>query len=100
MYIVNKDTPKSTQKPVIDRHRIESMGEVKTFLDSIERNSSQARRTYHLRLSYFQDFLDSRSLTLETILQPLIKNQIDLYELLDEFVAYLVILKPEVNLKF
>jgi hypothetical protein len=75
------------------------MDEVKAFLDSIERNSSQTRRTYNHGLTCFQDFLDSRSLTLETILQPLIKNQIDLYALLDK-VCVLVTVKPEVNLKF
>jgi integrase len=94
------------------------MGEVRTFLDSVERNSGQTRNAYHLGLSCFQDFLDSCSssseigrsspllssststLTLESILQPLIKNEIDLYELLDNFVSYLMALKPEVNLKF
>jgi integrase len=86
------------------RHRVESMDKVKTFLDSIERNSRKSRDNYHLGLSRFQDFLDNyynqkqdQSYTVETILQPLTKNEIDLYGLLDSFVSYMMTLKLSVN---
>jgi integrase len=89
-------------------HRIEALPKVKTFLDSIERNSLKTRDLYRLGLAIFQNFLDtsvitttststSTSLTIETILQPLAKNELDLYELLDKFVSYLMSLKQASN---
>ena len=101
--------PTSTRTRLKDlslaRHRIESLARVKTFLDSIERNSKKSRDNYHLGLSRFQDFLDNyynqqkdnQSYTVETILQPLTKNEIDLYSLLDSFVSYMMTLKLSVN---
>lgn len=97
------------RNPTLTRYKIEAFPKVKTFLDGVERNSIQTRKAYHLGLSYFQNFLDESynetsnsnpSLTLETILQPLIKNEIDLYSLLDKFLSYLLTSKPEANLKF
>jgi hypothetical protein len=65
---------------LLTRHRIVSMPKVKIFLDSIGRNSERSKSGYHLGLSCFQDFLDRNyavnSFTLETIIQPLIENQI------------------------
>jgi integrase len=86
------------------RHRIGSLDRVSKFLTSIERNSRKSRDNYHLGLSRFQDYLDNsynqkidQPYTVETILQPLTKNEIDLYELLDSFVSYMMTLKLSVN---
>lgn len=93
---------KTTLKnPSLACHRIEPMAKVKTFLDSIGRNSKQSRKIYNLGLGHFQNFLDNDynekskqpfTLTVETILQPLVQNEIDLYGLLDGFVSYLMTL--------
>ena len=88
MYKVLKDLS-------LTRHRVESMGKVKTFLDSIERNSKDTKNSYHLGLGHFQNYLGHYSerypsITIETILQHLAKNEIDVYELLDGFVSYLL----------
>jgi integrase len=95
------------KNPLLTRHRIEAFPKVKTFLDSIERNSRKTRSLYHLGLASFQSFLDTTKstststsnlvLTLETILQPLAKNEIDLYELLDKFVSYLMTLSNRLS---
>jgi integrase len=94
------------KNPSLTRFRVAEMPKVKTFLESVERNSKDTRSTYHLGLTWFQDFLDSNSnsnvkvkLDLETVLQHLAKNKIDVYELLDGFVSYLMKLKPEPDSK-
>jgi site-specific recombinase XerD len=69
------------------------------FLDSIERNSRETRNAYHRGLTHFQNFLNEKypTLTVESILQPLIRNEINIYELLDNFVPFLIKLKLSVN---
>jgi integrase len=62
-----------------------------TFLSSMERNSLKSRYTYQHELIQFQRFLSQKypSYNLQTILEPLAENKINLYELLDSFVSYL-----------
>jgi len=68
---------------------------VNEFLDSVARNSIKSKRIYGIGLSHFQTFLDSRfktnsqNLTLETIVEAIARNEIDVYSLLDNFVSYL-----------
>jgi integrase len=67
---------------------------VKKFLDSIKRNSISSEKTYQTGLLRFQRFLNSKASDyetkdLETILEPLQKQDFNVYELLDQFVAYL-----------
>jgi integrase len=83
----------------LTRYRIESLSKVKVFLDSIERNSRETRNAYHRGLTHFQNFLDEKypTITVESILQPLIRNEINVYELLDNFVPFLIKLKLAVN---
>ncbi|MGG6460882.1 MAG: tyrosine-type recombinase/integrase, partial [Candidatus Eiseniibacteriota bacterium] len=61
------------------------------FLDAKERRSLSTRRVYSIALAQFQTFLFKKheGQTLESILQPLVKKKINVYELLDEFVQYL-----------
>ena len=83
----------------LTRHRILTMPKVLTFLESIERNSKNTRSNYHLGLACFQNYLDANSnsnssvkikLDLETVLPLLSKNKMDVYELLDGFLSYLM----------
>jgi integrase len=87
--------------PSLTRNRIVTMSKVRMFFDSIDRNSRDTRNSYNLGLAHFQNYLDSNhtssNLNLESILQPLAKNEIDLYGLLDGFVSYLTSLKLSVK---
>ena len=67
------------RNPSLTRYRIEELIKVKVFLNSIERNSRESRNAYHRGLIHFQNFLDEKYLTLtvESILQPLIRNEIN-----------------------
>ena len=68
----------------------------KHFLDSFSRNSQRSKKTYAGGLTHFQRFLNSRydnKYTLESIIKPLSKNQINVYELLNDFVSYLLTVK-------
>jgi integrase len=67
---------------------------VRTFLDSMGRNSASTKHVYEIGLLHFQQFLGSakisKSYTLETILLPLLSQETNVYELLDQFVAFLL----------
>lgn len=57
------------------------------------RNSKKTKQLYGLALTHFQRFLQYKypqNYTLETVLKPLSKNQIDVYSLVDNFISYLV----------
>jgi hypothetical protein len=63
-----------------------------TFLSSISRNSLNSKYAYEHGLAYFQRFLDHKhpKYNLETILKPLSKDEMNVYELLDNFISYLL----------
>lgn len=75
---------------------MESEG-AKRFSDSISRNSKSSKDTYAAGLTHFQRFLDlgdkNHYHTLQGIIKPLKTGEINIYELLDEFVSYLLGLK-------
>ena len=83
----------------ITRHWVEKLTKVMTFLDGVGRSSHHSKKAYHNGIAHFQDFLKEKYPihTVETILQPLSKNEIDVYELLDSFVPYLIALKLSVK---
>jgi integrase len=83
----------------LTRNRIEKLAKVKVFLDSIGRNSRESRNAFHRGLVHFQNFLDEiyPTITVESILQPLDRGEINVYELLDNFVPFLSRLKLAVN---
>ena len=63
-----------------------------TFLSSISRNSLNSKYAYERGLAHFQRFLEHKypKYNLETILKPLLKNEINVYEMLDNFISYLL----------
>jgi integrase len=63
----------------------------KTFLDSVGRNSVKTKMAYSAGLKYFQLYLSATGKhTLQTIIKPLSNNKINVYQLFDSFVAYLL----------
>jgi len=67
-----------------------TFGKVIKFLNSKARNSESTKKGYTIALAHFQIFLQkSTQYNLETILVPLEKKQIDVYDLLDDFIDYL-----------
>jgi integrase len=64
---------------------------VKTFLSSMERNSLSSRYTYENGLVHFHAFLSQKypNYNPETILEPLLQDKINRYEVLDRFISYL-----------
>jgi integrase len=71
------------------RYSVKNLPSVKTFLDSVERNSRSTARTYLTGLVHFEKFLESQGLTVQTVIKPLVNEEIDLYRLLDGFVGTL-----------
>jgi hypothetical protein len=86
---------------------IELFPKVNTFLHSIERNSIRSKRSYSSGLTLLQNFLKEKEQQLkyegyyncETILQPLFGNRINVYELFDSLISYILATKPEITPK-
>jgi integrase len=70
---------------------VSEFNRVNTFLNSIGRNSKNSRRTYATGLKYFERFLNNNypNQDPDTIIKPLQDQRINVYELLDQLVAYL-----------
>jgi integrase len=84
--------------------QIELLPKVKVFLDAILRNSIKSKRSYSSGISLLQNFLNEKEQQLkyqgcncETILQPLSENKVNIYELLDRFVSYVLATKPDIT---
>jgi integrase len=65
---------------------------VNVFLSSISRNSLKSKYAYQSGLAHFQKSLRQKhpKYDIETILKPLSTNELNVYVVLDDFVAYLV----------
>lgn len=65
---------------------------VTDFLNSVGRNSEETRGAYLTALSGFQKFLDNRGhgYTLENIIEKIVKNEVDIYSLFDNFISFLL----------
>ena len=66
-----------------------NLPKVKSFLDSIGRNSLKSKTSYFTGLRHLHNFVTSKypGHDCQTILEPLSNNQINVYELLDSFVS-------------
>ncbi len=62
----------------------------KRFLDSIGRNSASSKTSYSVALTHFQRLLDRQGHDLESIVALVLDKKIDVYDLLDEFVSFLL----------
>lgn len=74
--------------------QIEERSNIDRFLNSVERNSTQSKRAYSTGLLHLQAFLSNDNsyskFTANNIPTALLKNQINVYSLLDDFVSYLI----------
>ena len=71
----------------------------KLFLNSKGRKSQKTKTIYSIALSHFQTFLHKSQFkyNAETIIAPLVEGKINVYELFDRFVGYLVDIKPKLS---
>jgi integrase len=82
-YLVDEST-------VILHERIRALPMVSIFLKSVQKNSWITGITYETSLAYFQSFLDVEwKYDLQTILEAITKNEINVYTLLEQFVTFL-----------
>ena len=70
---------------------MKAIPKVKSFLDSVARNSNNTKRNYETGITYFYTFLSEKHslYTPETVLKPLTNNEINLYELFEAFIDFL-----------
>ena len=69
-----------------------NLPKVKSFLDSIGRNSIKSRTSYFTGLHHLHNFIVKKypTYTCESILKPLFDNEMNVYEFLDSFVSYIL----------
>jgi hypothetical protein len=74
----------------LTRKRLGELPKVRSFLESVGRNSKKTQYAYHASMVDFQGFLDEKypGQTANSILQDLSQNQINVYELLEGFVSF------------
>jgi len=62
------------------------------FLSSVERNSTSSKKAYSSGLLHLNNFIlrHYSNYNLETVLKPLLKNKINIYQFLEGFVSYLL----------
>jgi integrase len=87
----------SEQQSLLGWKSIEYIPKAKIFLESIQRNSKDSRRVYQTGLAHFRHFLQKKyainadtQYTLETILESIYRNEINVYDLLDNFVSFMM----------
>jgi integrase len=62
----------------------------KKFLSAIARSSKNSATSYAVALSHFSDFLETKHETLETIIKALLSGKQDVYDLLDDFLTFII----------
>jgi integrase len=85
----------------LKNNKITAFPKVNAFLTSMLRNSVRSKYAYQYGLTHFQKFIAEKysKYNLETIFEPLLKNEINLYEILDGFVSYLLSVSPNLTSK-
>ena len=68
-----------------------SISKLDTFLDSIRRNSVKTGRTYTVSLNHLTNFIKESypDYDINTIIDAMLQNKINVYQLLDSFISYL-----------
>ena len=85
--------------PLTKNLQITDLPKVHAFLSSISRNSIKSKYAYQYGLTHLQKFIVQTypSYNLETILGPLSRNEINLYEMLEGFVCYMKSTNPDLT---
>jgi integrase len=76
----------------MDNPTLMKLPKLVAFLNSIERNSKSSKHAYFSGLIHLNNFIFSKysNYNCETILEPLLKNKINIYELFEGFISYLL----------
>ena len=76
----------------IDKPTLTKLSKPAAFLHSVERNSKSSKNAYSSALTHLNNFIFNKysNYNCETILQPLLKNKINIYELFERFISYLL----------
>jgi len=73
------------------RREVDNHPRPRAFLDSIGNNSMRTRNNYETGLVHLQRFLYSRfngEHNIDSVIKSILQNQLNVYELLDNFVSY------------
>jgi hypothetical protein len=104
LVVEQQDKKENKQDAIRKKNELLSLPKVRSFLDSVNRNSKKTREAYAAGLIHFQDYLKhqpsyknknknkNKKYDCQTVLEALKlrKNPIDVYEMLDSFVSYIL----------
>ena len=101
---ISTTTTASTVTHSQSAKRKELPPKAKTFLASMARNSIKSKKSYSSAMIHLQNFLNQNQQKYlghdcETILQALLENKFSVYDLLDDFVSYILTTKPDITPK-
>ncbi len=84
-----------------NRLTVMKLSKIAVFLNSVERNSIGSRRAYSSGILHFSNFISQKysNYNSETILQALLKNKINVYELFEGFISYLLEIRAGITPK-
>ena len=84
----------STFEQLLNKYKTRNLLKVLEFIENRARGSKQTAVAYAFALDHFNRFVERNynynyNYNIETILEPLLKEQIDRYKLLNDFISYL-----------
>ncbi len=84
-----------------NRLTVMKLPKIAVFLNSVERNSIGSRRAYSSGILHFSNFISEKysNYNSETILHALIKDKINVYELFEGFISYLLKIRAGITPK-
>ena len=72
-------------------HTIESYPSVNRFLEKRSRGSQRTAAVYHTALTYLEKYLQFRyQFSIDTALEKLRKDKVDVYNLIEDFIAFII----------
>jgi integrase len=93
VYQRKKTTTTNSFEDLMNKYTTKDLSKVVDFLSSMNRQSNQTAFCYSFALDHFNRFLEQKykdnGYNIQTILEPLKNNDMDIGELLDRFVSYL-----------
>lgn len=96
--MILKNSSLISEGQILLHKEINSLPKVKAFLSSVQRNSMKTRITYATGLAHFHSFLTQNyNHSIDSIIEPLVRNQSNVYTLLEDFLTFMISKTPSMS---
>jgi integrase len=87
-----------SDEQILLHKQLNSLPKVESFLSSVQRSSMRTKVSYETGLTHFHSFLmKEHDHTIDSIIQPLLDNKFNVYNLLEEFITYMITKVPSAS---